>query len=46
MINLEEKIKESVLEILKEIIKIFDNLFLNCKAKKKITTLNYMIILN
>ena len=35
MINLEEKVKETVLEILKEIIKIFDNLFLNCKAKKK-----------
>ena len=35
MINLEEKVKETVLEILKEIIKIFNNLFLNCKAKKK-----------
>ena len=35
MINLEEKVKESVLEILKEIIKIFDNLFLKYKAKKK-----------
>ena len=35
MINLEKKIKESVLEILKEIIKIFDNLFLNCEARKK-----------
>lgn len=35
MINLEEKVKETVLEILKEIIKIFNNLFLNCKVKKK-----------
>ena len=35
MINLEEKVKETVLEILKKIIKIFNNLFLNCKAKKK-----------
>lgn len=36
MINLEEKVKETVLEILKETIKIFNNLFLNCKAKKKL----------
>ena len=35
MINLEEKVKESVLDILKETIKIFDNLFLNCDARKK-----------
>lgn len=35
MINLEEKVKESVLEILKETFKIFDNLFLNCEARKK-----------
>lgn len=35
MINLEEKVKESVIEILKEMIKIYDNLFLNCDARKK-----------
>ena len=35
MINLEEKVKESVLDILKETIKIFDNLFLNCDARKR-----------
>ena len=35
MMNLEEKIKESILEILKEAIKIFDNLFLKCDARKK-----------
>ena len=34
MINLEEKVKESILEILKETIKIFDNLFLKCDARK------------
>ena len=35
MIDLEEKVKESVLAILKETIKIFDNLFLHCDARKR-----------
>lgn len=35
MLNLEEQIKESVLEIIKETINIFDNLFLNSDERKK-----------
>ena len=35
MLNLEEQIKESVLEIIKETINIFDDLFLNSAERKK-----------
>lgn len=35
MLNLDEKVKEAVLEVIKETIKIFDNLFLICNERKK-----------
>ena len=35
MLNLDKKIKEAVLEVIKETIKIFDELFLNCDERKK-----------
>ena len=35
MLNLEEKVKNTILEVIKEIIKIFDELFLNCDERKK-----------
>lgn len=36
MLNLDNKIKETVINILKETIEIFDNLYLNCLERKKL----------
>jgi len=35
MLNLDEKVKDTVLNVIKETIKIFDDLFLNCDERKK-----------